>query len=196
MSRRFLSLFQVLRQPRKVVRQSFRYPRKTVMATLGIEPRKKETSEQAEASPLENLIPPDIFSRLPVSYHETVHGNYFLPCFPPDDFVASTIRSGQIFEPHVVKIAETYAKPGTMILDAGANFGQMSILFSRLVGEQGMVLSFEAQAYCLPFCKKISPPISAETSVLFMEPSWTRAAAKSLFPNRKWIASVPMAPTR
>jgi FkbM family methyltransferase len=135
-----MSVRTAIRQPRKLVKKFLRQLRGEDVSQVVMED--------------DPSIPADIFRRRPVSYHETRHGNYYLPSHAPNDLVANTIRAGKIFEPHVLEVAKSYAKPGTMILDLGANFGQMSILFSELVGEKGMVLSFEAQAYCFAILQK------------------------------------------
>ena len=96
---------------------------------------------------LQETIPPDIFSVRPVSYHETALGNYYVPCGAPNDIIARDMRAGRVFEPLVLETARQWIRPGTVVLDVGANFGQMAILFSHLVGDVGMVFAFEAQAY-------------------------------------------------
>jgi len=63
------------------------------------------------------------------------------------DIVANAIRRGEIFEEQVVRVAERYIRPGSCVLDVGANFGQMTLAFSRLVGEHGRVYAFEADEF-------------------------------------------------
>jgi FkbM family methyltransferase len=99
-------------------------------------------------------IPPDIFSAKPVSYHKTALGNYYLPCSAPNDIIAREMRAGRVFEPLVLETARKCIVRGTLALDVGANFGQMAILFSDLVGNEGMVLSFEAQEYCFAILQR------------------------------------------
>lgn len=79
-----------------------------------------------------------------LTLHKTVTGNYYLPTDAHDDIVANAIKNNQIFEKDVVDLASKYIKPGNNVLDIGANFGQMSILFSDMVGENGKVYSFDA----------------------------------------------------
>ena len=78
------------------------------------------------------------------SYHETPTGNYYLPEIKTDA-VANAIRSGGIFEPEILEVAQQYIKEGSTVLDVGANFGQMTVLFSKMVGKNGTVYSFEAE---------------------------------------------------
>jgi FkbM family methyltransferase len=78
-------------------------------------------------------------------YYETLTGNYYFPKNCSGDGVANAIKDDRIFEQPIVDIASTYIKKGTVALDIGANYGQMSVLFSKLVTETGLVYSFEAQ---------------------------------------------------
>jgi FkbM family methyltransferase len=102
----------------------------------------------------QETIPRDIFSCRPVSYHETALGNYYLPYSAPNDVIARSMRAGRIFEPLVLETARQCIRPGTLVLDVGANFGQMTVMFSHLVGKDGVVLSFEAQEYCFAILQK------------------------------------------
>lgn len=51
------------------------------------------------------------------------------------------------YEPFISSLAERLIKPGDVCLDVGANFGWYATLFSRLVGDSGVVHAFEP----LPF---------------------------------------------
>jgi FkbM family methyltransferase len=99
-------------------------------------------------------IPPDIFSDNPVSYHETALGNYYVPCAAPNDIISHCMRAGRVFEPLVLETARQCIRRGTVVLDVGACFGQMAILFSHLAGDSGMVFSFEAQEYCFAILQR------------------------------------------
>jgi FkbM family methyltransferase len=79
-----------------------------------------------------------------LAFYETTTGNYYLPADAHGDGVANTIKNNQVFEKEVVNLASRYIKPGDTILDVGSNFGQMSILFSNIVGENGKVHAFDA----------------------------------------------------
>src|SRR5258705_7962363 len=69
-------------------------------------------------------------------YCETPNGKYFLPNYERDAVISYLIR-GKNFEPEIIETAKKYIKPGTAVLDIGANFGQMTIAFSKLT--TGMV---------------------------------------------------------
>lgn len=79
-----------------------------------------------------------------LSFYNTVTGNYFLPTDAVNDEIAYAIKNNRVFDKEVVDCASKYIKPGTVVLDLGCNFGQMSILFAELVKKGGKVYAFEA----------------------------------------------------
>ncbi|MFM7852621.1 MAG: FkbM family methyltransferase [Flammeovirgaceae bacterium] len=89
-----------------------------------------------------------------LTFHNTKTGNYYLPTDAVNDIVANTIINNQIFEKEVVDLAAKYIKPNTAVLDIGSNFGQMSILFSNLVGDKGKVYAFDADNWIFEILKK------------------------------------------
>ena len=82
-----------------------------------------------------------------VQLYETPTGRYYLPTDAPQDHVIQCIKTGGIFEPEIIETAKAYIWPGSTVLDVGANFGQMSVFFSRFVGAGGEVHSFEADPF-------------------------------------------------
>jgi len=146
MNRPLSNFKQAVKEPGKLIKGLIRHPRKTVIKLL-------ERDLPAVKNPRETYDP-DIFTRLPLAYYKTQLGDFYVPSQAPNDIVSKAIRKGSLFERHVVDVAKTYAKPGTLLLDIGANFGQMSVLFSRLMGDDGMVFSFEAQKYCHAILQK------------------------------------------
>lgn len=80
-----------------------------------------------------------------LNFYQTSAGNYYLPGDSIKDDVADSMSRGKIFEPEVVELAKCYIKDGSTALDIGANFGQMTIIFSKLAGDKGKVYAFEAQ---------------------------------------------------
>ena len=89
-----------------------------------------------------------------LTLHETATGKYYLPTDVYQDVVANTIINNGIFEEDVVNCARQYIKPGTTVLDVGCNFGQMSILFSKMTGPSGKVYSFDADDFVFEVFKK------------------------------------------
>lgn len=89
-----------------------------------------------------------------LTLHNTATGSYFLPTDAHADNVANAIINNQVFEKEVIELAAKFIKPGTAVLDVGANFGQMSVLFSNLVGDSGTVHAFEADDWIYEILKK------------------------------------------
>ncbi|HKY37061.1 MAG TPA: FkbM family methyltransferase [Polyangiaceae bacterium] len=85
---------------------------------------------------------------------ETKTGNYYLPTDAHGDVVANAIKAGKIFEPEVVNLALSQIRPGSVVLDVGANFGQMSVLFAQHAGPQGKVYAFEADDFVFEIFKR------------------------------------------
>jgi len=85
---------------------------------------------------------------------ETATGNYYLPSDAQGDVVANAIKAGKIFEPEVVNLALQHIKPGSVVLDVGSNFGQMSVLFARRVGAEGKVYAFDADDFVFDVLKR------------------------------------------
>jgi len=89
-----------------------------------------------------------------LEYYETPIGNYYLPNNAPRDIVINSMKFGKIFEPEVVELAQQYIEEGTVVLDVGANFGQMSIMFSHFAGSKGSVYAFEADDFICGILEK------------------------------------------
>jgi FkbM family methyltransferase len=87
------------------------------------------------------------FPDKPVRFYRTPTGRYYLPADSRRDVICREIVAGRLFEPEVVEVAKEYVKEGSVVLDVGANVGQMALQFSRFVGEKGLVYAFEADDY-------------------------------------------------
>lgn len=152
----FLAVFRLHDKQKTKFGDTITYPEHQAVSLF----HRANVSPDASYLPKEYLpkpqetIPSDIFSTRPVSYHETALGNYYLPYRAPNDVISRYIRAGRVFEPLVFETARQCIRPGTVVLDVGANYGQMTILFSDLAGPDGMVFSFEAQEYCFAILQK------------------------------------------
>lgn len=89
-----------------------------------------------------------------LSFYRTPIGNFYVPKESSTDVVAQAIRKGRNYEQEIVDEAAKHIKKGTIMLDVGANFGQMTMAFSKLVGDDGLVYSFEAQQLVFEILKK------------------------------------------
>lgn len=60
------------------------------------------------------------------------------------DFIASRIYYFGVWEPNLTALLTRRLGPGDVFVDVGANMGYFSVLASRLVGDAGRVVAFEA----------------------------------------------------
>ena len=63
-----------------------------------------------------------------------------------DQEMLYAIRVGGIPEPEVSDLMARAAKPGSFVIDGGANIGFFTVLLSRLVGPDGHVVAIEPGA--------------------------------------------------
>jgi FkbM family methyltransferase len=97
---------------------------------------------------------PDVSREEGLSLYNTPIGNYYVPADHKRDVVARSMSRGKVFEREVVDLASQYIKENSIVLDIGANYGQMSVLFSKLVQGKVEVYSFEAQKLVFEILKK------------------------------------------
>ncbi len=75
-------------------------------------------------------------------------------CAPAADtgILPTLLASGGLWEPHVTDFLGALLRPGDAVIDAGANFGYVTVLAAGLVGPAGRVVAFEpnpaARLYC------------------------------------------------
>lgn len=71
--------------------------------------------------------------------HVNIEGHYILL----DRNNSTGLSSGQIYEPEVTLTAKRLIKTGDIVIDIGANIGYYTLLFAKLVGNDGKVYAFE-----------------------------------------------------
>ena len=77
-----------------------------------------------------------------------------MPFFSYQDIIKKKILENKIWGEEVYNISKKFIKNDTIVLDAGANFGQMSILFSQL--EKNVeVYSFESSKFISNILKNV-----------------------------------------
>lgn len=104
---------------------------------------------------------------------ETVTGDFWLPVDNHNDSVIGVIKQNTMFDHHVVEYSKPFISPGDTVIDIGANFGQMTLQWSKLVGETGYVHSFECSEFVSYFLKKtlaINP--HAKNVTVHTEAAW------------------------
>ena len=76
----------------------------------------------------------------------TSTGTYYLPKYAYQDVIRREIIKNRIFDKDVFDLSKKYITPNSIVIDAGANYGQLSILFSKLY-HNTIIYSFEASKY-------------------------------------------------
>ena len=94
------------------------------------------------------------FNDISQNLYVTKNGNFWLPIDDYNDEVIRCIKNNHMFEDYVVEACKKYIEPGSTVIDVGANFGQMSLQWSKLVGENGYVHAFECSDFISYFLKK------------------------------------------
>ena len=94
-----------------------------------------------------------IFNLKKLKLYKTITGNYYLPQFALKDLIRNEIIDNKIFDKKVYETAVKYVKDDTIVLDVGANFGQLSVLLS-MCKNNVEVYSFEASKYIFEILKK------------------------------------------
>jgi FkbM family methyltransferase len=84
----------------------------------------------------------------------TDRGTFVVPNDAGSDDIVNHIVRGLVFEGEIVDACSRFIPKGGTVVDVGANLGQMSIEFSRLVGPEGTVYSCEAQPSLIPLLRK------------------------------------------
>lgn len=135
---------------------------------------------------------PNLSEDKSVYYCETPIGKYYLPTKGLEkDAVASMLVRGRFFEPEIIDIAKKFIREGTTVLDIGANFGQMSIEFSKLTGSKGNVYSFEAQNFVHNFLNRNIQANKCSNISLFEIAVWNTNDSTLFFPEPDMDSPAP-----
>ena len=94
-----------------------------------------------------------IFNLKKLKLYKTATGNFYLPQFALKDLIRNEIIDNKIFDRKVYETAIQYIKDDTIVLDVGANFGQLSVLLSKCK-KNVEVYSFEASKYIFEILEK------------------------------------------
>lgn len=130
-----------------------------------------------------NLTEEDLFfQKPPLDCYKTPIGTYYIPSDAPEDCIGLRMKAGKIFEEVIFEAARQYIGKGSCVLDVGANFGQMTLLFSKEVGENGAVLSFEAEPYVCYILRQNIKANSANNVQIFQNAVFDKSGEMVVFP--------------
>ena len=113
--------------------------------------------QQQTASILMNLRPAFISSLIKKIFLfkrkelATKNGTFYVDIV--SNFGYRLLKSG-VYEPEMLRIIETYLKPGNIFIDMGANEGYFSVIASKIVGNDGRIIAVEPQSRLQPIIKK------------------------------------------
>tara|TARA_Y100001935_G_scaffold178792_1_gene148033 strand:- start:21 stop:797 length:777 start_codon:yes stop_codon:yes gene_type:complete len=85
--------------------------------------------------------------------YKTTTGVYFLPFFAFKDRIRNSIIDNKIFDEKIFECVKNLIKTNSIVIDVGANFGQMSVLWSKCKPDVE-VYSFEASNYIFKILEK------------------------------------------
>ncbi len=66
------------------------------------------------------------------------------------DIIPGLVRDG-VIEPWTTRLACEMARPGQVVVNAGANFGYYTVLYGHIVGAGGKVIAIEANPHVIPY---------------------------------------------
>jgi FkbM family methyltransferase len=92
---------------------------------------------------LEQFI--DVFPKDEYIVCETPNQGKFYVEPHKNDVIKNFLRSGRVWDPHILDKIYQYVKPGTVALDIGAHIGTFTIAMAKIVGKNGTVYAFEPQ---------------------------------------------------
>ena|SRR3990167_5269170 len=69
------------------------------------------------------------------------------------DYIKGVLAAGHIWEPEIAELIKRYVKPNTIVIDVGAHIGTHTMMLSRCVQNEGVVIAFEPQA---KLCRELS----------------------------------------
>ena len=85
--------------------------------------------------------------------YKTKTGKFYLPKYAYQDIIRNQIIDNKIFDYEIYELSQKYIKENSIVLDAGANYGQLSMLFSQL-HKNVDVYSFESSKFIFEILKK------------------------------------------
>lgn len=82
-----------------------------------------------------------------------LYDTFWLPEDADNDQIARAIKQGRLHDAEIVETILSYILPATTVIDVGACYGQMSLLFAERVVPRGRVIAVEASPYNALLCR-------------------------------------------
>jgi FkbM family methyltransferase len=87
----------------------------------------------------------------PIEWERTIHTRFDMTMRVRfQEALGRALILNSVYEPEVTDRVKATLKPGDVFIDVGANMGYFTLLGSRLVGPDGLVIAFEPSIYNLP----------------------------------------------
>jgi len=83
---------------------------------------------------------------VPVKVENVLNEGIALTFLSSDHVILPRLQRDKVWEENTTQFVRQHLKAGQMFVDVGANVGYFSVLASRIVGDHGQVLAFEAAA--------------------------------------------------
>jgi len=119
---------------------------------------------------------------------KTRTGEFHLPVDAPNCGMCTEIIEGGVYDKEIVDALLYYIRPHSTVVDAGACYGQMSVIFSRMVGPSGSVVAIEAnhdlyEIVLKNIVENQCPVRSAGEGAVLHAAAWDVGGIDLLFPN-------------
>ena len=96
------------------------------------------------------------------------------------------MKAGEIYDGIIVDVARELIRPASTVLDVGACFGQMAVLFSRYAGPHGAVETFEANPLAAALVRLNLAANGADNATVHETAVWHRDDDALVFPVPDW----------
>jgi len=91
--------------------------------------------------------------RKDIKFFKTSTGKYYLPKYYYQDIIRNHIIKNLVYDKEIYNCSKNFIKENSIVLDLGANYGQMSVLMGSFK-KNVTVYSFEANKYVFNLLKK------------------------------------------
>jgi FkbM family methyltransferase len=123
----------------------------------------------------------------PLTLYSTDTGNFWLPPDPGNDCVIQAIINNQIWDNEVVSYIKDRIHPYGGILDVGGNFGQMAVLFSNMISQEGIVHTFEPDPFLYSVLRQNIMQNNCKNVVFHNLAVWNESGKTLFYPKADFV---------